>query len=31
VSVPFTEVSFLPTPQWMSTAKLEAKCTMEHE
>ena len=31
VSVPFTQVSFLPTPQWMSTATLQSSCTMEHE
>jgi Flp pilus assembly protein TadG len=31
VSVPFTQVSLLPTPKWMSTGTLNAKCTMEHE
>ncbi len=31
VEVPFTQVSLLPSPDWLSTATLRNACTMEHE
>jgi Flp pilus assembly protein TadG len=31
VSVPFSQVSLLPTPKWIGMTILNAKCTMEHE
>ena len=31
VSVPFNQVSFLPSPTWLNGASLQSSCTMEHE
>ena len=31
VTVPFSQVSFLPLPRWLNNAQLEQSCTMEHE
>ncbi len=31
VSVQFSQVSFLPTPSWLSESSLQSRCTMEHE